>query len=81
LAAALGSTEVVDPAAPAAPALRPKLKEGPQPLVADLPTSLINIFATAFIVWMLYLLFARAPKTRLKEPPADLHITPAKSNE
>jgi glycine betaine/choline ABC-type transport system substrate-binding protein len=81
LAAALGSTEVVDPAAPAAAALRPKLKEGPQPLVADLPTSLINIFATAFIVWMLYLLFARAPKTRLKEPPADLHITPAKSNE
>ncbi len=81
LAAALGSTEVVDPAAPAAAALRPALEEGPQPLVADLPTSLINILATAFLAWMIYLLFARAPKSRLKEPPADLHITPAKPND
>ena len=81
LAAALGSTEVVDPAAPMAAALRPALDEGPQPLVADLPTSLINILATAFIVWMLYLLFARAPKARRKEPPADLHITPAGPND
>ncbi len=81
LAAALGSTEVVDPAAPVAAALRPALEEGPQPLVADLPTSLINILATAFLAWMIYLLFARAPKSRLKEPPADLHITPAKPND
>ncbi len=81
LAAALGSTEVVDPAAPVAAALRPALEEGPQPLVADLPTSLINILATAFLAWMIYLLFARAPKSRLKELPADLHITPAKPND
>ena len=81
LAAALGSNEVVDPAAPVAAALRPALEEGPQPLVADLPTSLVNILATAFLVWMIYLLFARAPKARLKEPPADLHITPAKPND
>ncbi|MDJ0945436.1 MAG: glycine betaine ABC transporter substrate-binding protein [Kiloniellales bacterium] len=81
LAAALGSTEVVDPAAPVAAALRPALEEGPQPLVADLPTSLINILATAFLAWMIYLLFARAPKARLKEPPADLHITPAKPTD
>jgi osmoprotectant transport system permease protein len=81
LAEALGSTEVVDPAAPAAAALRPQLDEGPQPLVADLPTSLVNILATAFLVWILYLLFARSPKTRLKEPPGELHIRPAKSND
>jgi hypothetical protein len=81
LAAALGSNEVVDPAAPVAAALRPALEEGPQPLVADLSTSLVNILATAFLVWMIYLLFARAPKARLKEPPADLHITPAKPND
>lgn len=77
LAAALGSTEVVDPAAPVAAALRPALEDGPQPLVADLPTSVINLLAAGFVVWMVYLLFARAPKSRLKEPPSDLHITPA----
>ena len=77
LAAALGSTEVVDPAAPVAAALRPALDDGPQPLVADLPTSLINILVTVFLAWLVYLLFARAPKSRRKEPPADLHITPA----
>ena len=81
LSEALGSNEVVDPAAPVASALRPALEEGPQPLVAELPTSVVNLLATIFIAWMIYLLFARAPKSRLKEKPADMHITPAQTNE
>jgi len=61
LAKALGATEAVDPAAPVAAALRPELEEGPQPLVADAATSLVNIAVTIFLVWLVYLLVARVP--------------------
>ncbi|MCG8356663.1 MAG: hypothetical protein MI920_13915 [Kiloniellales bacterium] len=64
LAEALGATETVDPAAPTAAALRPELEDGPQPLVADAATSIINILAMLFIVWMVYLLVARSPRQR-----------------
>ncbi len=64
LSNALGASEAVDPAAPVAAALRPVLDEGPQPLVADAATSLVNIAATAFLVWLVYLLVARVPPRR-----------------
>ena len=62
LAEALGANETVDPAAPTAAALRPELDEGPQPLVADAATSIVNILATLFVVWLVYLLVARKPR-------------------
>ncbi|WP_299398337.1 glycine betaine ABC transporter substrate-binding protein [Pelagibius sp.] len=77
LSKALGSAEAVDPAAPAAAALRPTLDEGPQPLVADPATSLINLVASLFLVWMVYLLVAR-PR-RAPDQPSDIRITPARS--
>lgn len=61
LSQALGATEAVDPAAPVTAALRPELDEGPQPLVADAATSLVNIAVTVFLVWLVYLLVARVP--------------------
>ena len=64
LAEAIGSTEAVDPAAPTADALRPELEEGPQPLVADAATSIVNLLVTAFLVYMVYLLVVRAPGHR-----------------
>lgn len=80
LSKALGSAELVDPAAPAATALRPELEEGPQPLVADLTASVINLLASFFLIWMVYLLVARAPhhpSAKHDEYASDLHITPA----
>ena len=62
LAEALGSVESVDPAAPTATALRPKLEEGPQPLVADAATSIVNLLVAVFLAYLVYLLVARKPK-------------------
>ncbi len=66
LNAALGSTEVVDPAVAVAPALRPKLKEEPKPLVADAAVSIVNILVVAFLAWLIYLLFARSPRREIE---------------
>lgn len=65
LNAALGSTEVVDPAVTVAPALRPQLQEEPRPLVADAAVSIVNIVVVAFVVWLIYLLFARSPRREI----------------
>ena len=62
LAEALGASESVDPAAPTSAALRPELEEGPQPLVADAATSIVNLLATLFLVWLVYLLVTRKPR-------------------
>ncbi|MEM7224957.1 MAG: glycine betaine ABC transporter substrate-binding protein [Pseudomonadota bacterium] len=62
LAEALGSVENVDPAAPTAAALQPALEEGPQPLVADAATSIVNLAVAIFLAYLVYLLVARKPK-------------------
>ena len=64
LSEALGATEAVDPAAPVTAALRPELDEGPQPLVADAATSLVNIAVTIFLIWLVYLLVAKIPQRK-----------------
>ncbi len=65
LNAALGSNEVVDPVVPLAPALRPRLEEEPRPLVADAAVSIVNIVVVAFVIWLIYLLFARSPRREI----------------
>lgn len=62
---ALGSREVVDPVVNIAPALRPALQEEPKPLVADAAVSIVNIVVVAFVVWLIYLLFARSPRREI----------------
>jgi hypothetical protein len=61
LAAALDTPEAVDPLLPASPGLSPDTPPTKQRLTADIVSALMNAFAVAFVIMMVFLFFQPLP--------------------
>jgi glycine betaine/choline ABC-type transport system substrate-binding protein len=71
LNAALGADELVDPALPTPPALRPELAAPPQRLEADLWGAVVNLLVLVLVGYLFYLLVAEPSRARRQPPPGE----------